>query len=123
MTTNSVIVKSTVISLIIIISGFSCYFLSLRLSSQIYDLRAGKLLNQGSPIAAIKMLEKATRLRPSEYQLHNKLASAYKQLALTKSDPKYLKQFMGKSQLHFLTAMQLNPFDAHTVFNLALVEP
>jgi len=118
---NGVIVRSVIASLIIISSGISCYFLSLRLTAFIYDLRAGKLLANGSHIASINMLKNAIRLQPSNYQLQRKLAGAYKQFASTKSDPKQLKQFMLKAEHHYLAAMQLNPYDTDTVYNLALV--
>ena len=119
---NSVIVKSVVISLIIISSGFLCYFLSLRLFAQIYDLRAGKLLNKGSYVKALNMLKEAIQLQPSDYQLQKNFGSAYKQFALSKTDGKHLRQYMDISKQHYLAAMQLNPFDADSVFNLALVE-
>ncbi len=118
---DSVIVKSTVISLTVIFSGCICYFLSLRLSAQICDLRAGKLLKKGNLVAAISMSKKAIRLQPKDYQLHKNLAGAYKQFALSKSGVKHLKQFMGKSKLHYHAAMRLNPFDADSIFGLALV--
>ena len=116
------IYRSIVISLIIIFSGFSCYFLNLRLSALVYDMRAGKLLKKGAHVTAINMLKKAARLQPSDYKLQKNLADAYKQLALSKSGIKYLKQFMEKSKQHYLAAMQLNSFDAGSVFGLALVE-
>jgi len=119
---NSVIAKSVAISLIIILSGFFGYFLSLRLSAQIYDLHADKQLKKGTHVAAINMLKQAIRLQPSDYRLQKKLADAYKQSALSKPGVKHLKQFLGKSKQHYLAAMQLNPFDVGSVFNLALVE-
>ena len=116
------ICKNVIISLIVIFSGFSCYFLSLRLSALIYDMRAGKLLKKGAHSTAISMLQKATRLQPSDYKLQKNLAGAYRQSALSNSDVTHFKQLMKQSKQHYLAAIRLNPFDAGNVFSLALVE-
>ncbi len=115
-------VKRIVTGLIIFVSGFTGYFLSIRLTAQIYDIHADELLSRNDYQGATKKLVKAVQLDAFDYKRHIKLAGAYKHLSQSKSAPKQVKQLLNNAKKHYMEAMHLNCYDAYLFFNLALLE-
>lgn len=110
------------IGVIMFVSGVCCYFLSIRLSAQIYDLQAEELLNKSDYQGALKKLLNAIQFDPFDYKRQIRLAGVYNRLSQSKADPKQVRRLLENAKKHYMQAMHLNCYDAYLFFNLALVE-
>lgn len=108
-------------SLIVILLIAVLFLLIIRLSSQLFYLRASNQISNEHYSLAVKNLKKAIHIQPSEYVYHNKLGEAYYKIGSSKPLKDKFKYTL-KSKKAYENAAKLNSIDAEAFYGLARSE-
>ena len=109
-------------ALIILLSAFAMYRLSLRLMGQAHYLKAGELLREGYPGLALSRLEKAVRNDPGDHEIRKALGRVHYELGALQYQTVNALDFALKSRESYGAAAKLNPLDAHAAYGVARAE-
>ena len=99
----------------------SLYPLTTRLTAQLHVSSAGKNIVASNYPLAVQQLQKAVKLQPEDFQIHNQLGNVYYKLGSSQDSNEAL-QWLVKARDHFQRALQLHPLDARSAYGLARTE-
>ncbi|MBW2646380.1 MAG: tetratricopeptide repeat protein [Deltaproteobacteria bacterium] len=106
-------------ALILLLSLFALYIITIRLIAQTHIHRAGNLFREGYYGLALTHLKKADRCQPGNYRIQKELGNVYYKLAGLQPGVEKTFSQMRTAQEHYLKAFRLNPLDAEAAYALA----
>ncbi len=109
-------------SVIILFSLCALYLLSVRFLAQYYVAGAGKNVLHLNYISATQQLQKALKLQPDDFRIHNELGNVYYKLGSKDQERSNALQLLGKARDHFQQALRFHPLDARSAYGLARTE-
>ena len=111
--------RYTLCAVILILTLFAFYKLTLRLISETHIHRAGNLFRQGYYGLTLNHLKEAAHYQPGNYRIHVELGKTHYKLSELKTDAEEAFLLTRKAKDNYLKSFQLNPLDAETAYGLA----